>query len=105
MPGCDEQSRISIHTAGLLHDIGKFIFPDSDPARRPKLDDADWEIVKLHPEQGAKLVRQDRGLRPRRRHHPAITRRIDGTGYPAASRRRRSRCGSRIIAAADTYDG
>ena len=73
MLGLSEREQDLIHTAGLLHDIGKFIFPDSILLADRKLTDEEWETVKLHPEQGAKLVRADRGLRPGRRHHPSAT--------------------------------
>ena len=82
-----------VHTAGLLHDIGKFIFPDSILFADRKLTDEDWEIVKKHPAQGAKLVRRRRRLRPGGRHHPrpprahgrhAATRTACRRGDPAA---------------------
>ena len=38
-----------MHTAGLLHDIGKFAFPDSILLAEPRLQDEQWEIVKRHP--------------------------------------------------------
>ena len=38
-----------VHTAGLLHDIGKFIFPDRILFADRKLTEEDWEIVKKHP--------------------------------------------------------
>ncbi len=38
MLGLSEREQDLIHTAALLHDIGKFIFPDSILARRPQAD-------------------------------------------------------------------
>ena len=81
-----------VHTAGLLHDIGKFIFPDRILLADSRLTDEDWEIVKRHPYQGAKIVRKRRGLRPGGRHHPRPPRALDGKGYPrGVVGRRRSR--------------
>ena len=92
-----------IHTAGLLHDIGKFIFPDSILFADRKLTDEEWEIVKLHPDQGAKLVRRIEGYGPVADiiycHHE----RYDGNGYYKVPLEDIP-LGSRIIAAADTYD-
>jgi putative nucleotidyltransferase with HDIG domain len=92
-----------IHTAGLLHDIGKFIFPDSILLADRKLTDEEWETVKLHPEQGAKLVRRIEGYGPVADiiycHHE----RYDGNGYYKIPLEQIP-LGSRIIAAADTYD-
>ena len=103
MLGVDEREQDLIHTAGLLHDIGKFIFPDSILFANRKLTDDEWQTVKLHPEQGAKLVRKIEGYGPVADiiycHHE----RFDGNGYYNV-RLEDIPLGSRIIAAADTYD-
>jgi putative nucleotidyltransferase with HDIG domain len=103
MLGLDEREQDLIHTAGLLHDIGKFIFPDSILFADRKLTDDEWETVKLHPEQGAKLVRRIDGYGPVADiilcHHE----RYDGNGYYKVPLEDIP-LGSRIIAAADTYD-
>ncbi len=102
--GLSEREQELIHTAGLFHDIGKFIFPDSILVADRKLTDEEWEIVKLHPEQGAKLVRRIEGYGPVAdivlSHHE----RIDGRGYPYGLSGDHIPLGSRILAAADTYD-
>jgi putative nucleotidyltransferase with HDIG domain len=103
MLGLDEREQDLIHTAALLHDIGKFIFPDSILFADRKLTDDEWATVKLHPEQGAKLVRRIEGYGPVADiiycHHE----RYDGNGYYQVPLERIP-LGSRIIAAADTYD-
>ena len=103
MMGLGEREQELIHTAGLLHDIGKFIFPDSILFAESKLTDEQWAIVKLHPEQGAKLVRRIEGYGPVADiiycHHE----RYDGNGYYNVPVEQVP-LGSRIIAAADTYD-
>jgi putative nucleotidyltransferase with HDIG domain len=102
--GLSEREQELVHTAGLFHDIGKFIFPDSILVADRKLTDDEWEIVKLHPEQGAKLVRRIEGYGPVAdivlSHHE----RMDGTGYPFGLDGEHIPLGSRILAAADTYD-
>jgi putative nucleotidyltransferase with HDIG domain len=102
--GLSEREQELIHTAGLFHDIGKFIFPDSILVADRKLTDDEWETVKLHPEQGAKLVRRIEGYGPVAdivlSHHE----RIDGRGYPYGLSSDQIPLGSRILAAADTYD-
>jgi putative nucleotidyltransferase with HDIG domain len=100
----DEREQDLVHTAALLHDIGKFIFPDSILFADRKLTDEEWEIVKLHPEQGAKLVRRIEGYGPVADiiigHHE----RVDGKGYPNGVAGDDIPIGSRIISVADTYD-
>jgi putative nucleotidyltransferase with HDIG domain len=102
--GLSEREQELIHTAGLFHDIGKFIFPDSILVADRKLTADEWEIVKLHPEQGAKLVRRIEGYGPVAdivlSHHE----KVDGTGYPYGLSAEHIPLGSRILAAADTYD-
>jgi putative nucleotidyltransferase with HDIG domain len=104
MLGASEREQDLIHTAALLHDIGKCIFPDSILFADRKLTDEEWEIVKLHPEQGAKLVQRIEGYGPVAEiilgHHE----RYDGRGYPHGVEGDQIPLGSRIIAAADTYD-
>ena len=102
--GCSEEELELVHTAGLLHDLGKFVFPDSILKGGGKLSDEDWEIVKSHPEQGARLVEQIEGYGPVaeiiRAHHE----RIDGTGYPSELSGTQIPKLARMISVADTYD-
>jgi putative nucleotidyltransferase with HDIG domain len=104
MLGLSDREQDLIHTAALLHDIGKFIFPDSILFAERKLTDDEWATVKLHPEQGAQLVRRIEGYGPVaeivNHHHE----RYSGGGYPAGIAGDAIPIGSRIIAAADTYD-
>jgi putative nucleotidyltransferase with HDIG domain len=93
-----------IHTAALLHDIGKFIFPDSILFADRKLTDEEWEIVKLHPEQGARLLRRIEGYGPIAEIVHAHHERFGGGGYPLGITGDDIPIGARIIAAADTYD-
>ena len=104
MLGCDEREQDLIHTAALLHDIGKFILPDSVLFADRKLTDDEWELIKLHPEQGAKLVERIEGYGPVAEivlhHHEKYA----GGGYPAGIGGEEIPLGSRILSVADTYD-
>jgi putative nucleotidyltransferase with HDIG domain len=102
--GLDEREQDLIHTAALLHDIGKFILPDSVLFANRKLTDDEWELIKLHPEQGAKLVERIEGYGPIAEivlhHHEKYA----GGGYPTGIAGDAIPLGARIIAVADTYD-
>ena len=102
--GCDEREQDLIHTAALLHDIGKFILPDNVLFANRRLTDEEWELIKLHPEQGAKLVERIEGYGPVAEivlhHHEKFA----GGGYPAGIAGEEIPLGARIIAVADTYD-
>jgi putative nucleotidyltransferase with HDIG domain len=93
-----------VHTAGLLHDIGKFAFPDSILLAEERLTDDQWEIVKRHPADGAQIVRRVEGYGPVadviHSHHE----RWDGSGYPRSLAGEEIPLPARLIAVADVYD-
>jgi putative nucleotidyltransferase with HDIG domain len=92
------------HTAGLLHDIGKFAFPDSILFADQRLTDEQWNIVKRHPADGARVVRRVEGYGPVAdivlSHHE----RWDGAGYPRMLAGEQIPLIARLIATADVYD-
>ena len=102
--GLSENDQDIIHTAALLHDIGKFIFPDSILFADSKLTPEDMEIVRRHPEQGARLVAQIEGYGPVAEIILAHHERIDGNGYPNGLVGTQIPLAARIISVADTYD-
>jgi putative nucleotidyltransferase with HDIG domain len=93
-----------VHTAGLVHDIGKFIFPDSILRGGRKLSDEEFEIIKLHPGQGASIIRRVDGFERVADVVLAHHERIDGKGYPNRVAGDDIPVLSRIIAIADTFD-
>jgi putative nucleotidyltransferase with HDIG domain len=102
--GLSEAEQELAHTAGLLHDIGKFIFPDSILKGNNRLTDDEYEIVKMHPFHGAQVLAQIEGYGPVANIVLAHHERIDGTGYPNGMPGDRIPVIARIISAADTYD-
>jgi putative nucleotidyltransferase with HDIG domain len=102
--GLDDVQVDLVHTAGLLHDIGKFAFPDSILLAEPRLESDQWEIVKRHPEDGARIVRRVDGYGHVAdiilSHHE----RWDGAGYPRGLAGEEIPLPARLIAVADTYD-
>ena len=68
---------------GLLHDVGKLSVPSSILQKPGPLDDAEFEVIKQHPQQGRELLAElggfdDRVGRLVLDHHE----RLDGSGYP-----------------------
>ena len=101
--GCGEEEQEVIHTAALLHDIGKFAW--SDRVLHPdQLTDEDWAVIRRHPQDGAALVGKLDGYGPVADailyHHE----RVDGSGYPAALIGDEIPLASRIVAICSTYD-
>ena len=99
-----ERDQEMIHTAGLFHDVGKFIFPDSILLADRRLTDEDFEVVKRHPQQGAELVRRIQGYEEVADIIVAHHERIDGGGYPFGISGEDIPLGARILSVADTYD-
>ncbi|HHL72799.1 MAG TPA: response regulator, partial [Bacteroidetes bacterium] len=58
-----EQKEI-LSLAGSLHDIGKIGIPDSILQKPGKLTKEEYEIIKTHPEKGAKILRHIQRLEP-----------------------------------------
>jgi putative nucleotidyltransferase with HDIG domain len=101
--GCDETEQDLVHTAGLLHDIGKFALPDRI-LKADVLSDDDWALIRRHPQDGATLVGRLDGYGPVAEailyHHEHV----DGSGYPAGLIGNEIPLPSRIIAICSTYD-
>jgi putative nucleotidyltransferase with HDIG domain len=101
--GLPSRDQELVHTAGLLHDVGKFTFPDHT-LTGTRLTEEDWELIRSHPQRGADIVGRVHGYAEVAEivlcHHE----RIDGRGYP------RHLSGddipelSRILAVADCFD-
>jgi putative nucleotidyltransferase with HDIG domain len=102
--GLSEEDQELVHVAGLLHDIGKFILPDKILKANVPLDDDDWNLIKMHPAQGAKVVGSVDGYGPVAKIIMAHHERIDGKGYPRSLKGDQIPELSRIISVADTYD-
>ena len=102
--GLSEQEQELAHTAGLLHDIGKFVFPDSILKGDTKLSDEEWEIVKMHPYHGSQVLAQIEGYGPVAEIVLAHHERMDGKGYPQGLAAEDIPVIARIISVADTYD-
>jgi putative nucleotidyltransferase with HDIG domain len=102
--GLSEADQELVHTAGLLHDIGKFVFPDHILKADVPLTERDWQIIRSHPYQGSKIVSQVDGYGPISEIVLAHHERWDGEGYPRKLAGEDIPLLSRIISVADTYD-
>lgn len=88
----------------VLHDIGKLLVYERVLNKRENLTDEEWEMLKKHPEAGAKIIENMAflsGTVPLVRHHHE---RFDGSGYPDGLKGEQIPLGARIITVADSYD-
>jgi putative nucleotidyltransferase with HDIG domain len=101
--GLSRREQELVHTAGLLHDVGKFTFPDQT-LNGVSLTAEDWGLIHSHPERGAEIVGRVRGYADVAEiilcHHE----RVDGRGYPRHLSGDHIPVLARILAVADCFD-
>jgi len=90
---------------GLLHDIGKLAVPDEILKKPAPLTDAEFGVVRRHPEWGRKLLGELGGFGESVRrlvldHHE----RLAGDGYPRGLQAGELQLDTRILTVCDVYD-
>ena len=99
------EERVEVLTyAATLHDVGKLGVPTRLLRKTDRLDDHEFEEIRLHPSRGVEVVRDiaflDEAYSAILHHHE----RMDGLGYPSGLRGMRIPPFARIIAVADAFD-
>jgi putative nucleotidyltransferase with HDIG domain len=93
-----------LRRAAQFHDIGKLVIDLSCIQKSGKLTTSEWELIKKHPEVGAKIVEplqfMERESVIIRQHHE----RMDGKGYPDGIGGSDIHFLTRIITLADSFD-
>lgn len=102
--GLPERDRQLVHTAALLHDLGKSCFPDRILAGEEPLRDGDWDIIRVHPLEGARVVAEVEGDGPLSEIVLSHHERIDGMGYPRGLAGESIPLLARVISVADCFD-
>lgn len=101
--GSEERNRL--RWSALLHDIGKLAVHPHVLQKATALDEAEWDEIRRHPEEGARLVSV---LVPWLGDWSAVVaqhhERWDGTGYPAGLTGMEISLGGRIVAVADAFE-
>ncbi|MDQ1259029.1 MAG: cyclic di-GMP phosphodiesterase [Pseudomonadota bacterium] len=100
----DAQTR-SAGMAGLLHDLGKAAIPLAVLNKPGKLTDEEFEMVKSHPVEGWKMLKEGGGVEAAvldacLHHHE----KMDGTGYPDRLGHDKLSTIARMAAICDVYD-
>ena len=88
----------------LLHDIGKLGTYDVILEKTEPLTAKEWELIKMHPSQGAAIlshVGQLQKVIPIIKYHHE---RFDGTGYPEGLKEQEIPLSARILCVADSFD-
>ncbi|MHB8788896.1 MAG: CBS domain-containing protein [Desulfobulbaceae bacterium] len=93
-----------VYMAGLLHDIGKIRVPSGILCHPGRLSDAEFAIIKPHPEIGYNILKEIEFPWPLAeivlQHHE----RLDGSGYPKGLRGDQIHIKARILAVADVVE-
>ncbi|MGU3662420.1 HD-GYP domain-containing protein, partial [Methylobacterium fujisawaense] len=101
--GLGPSQRQRLTRAALLHDVGKIHVPPSILNKPGKLDDEEMALVRLHPEQGYRIL-ADQGFGQEmlgvvRSHHEML----DGSGYPDRIREHQIPDLVRLVTICDIY--
>ncbi|MGE4275994.1 MAG: HD domain-containing phosphohydrolase [Lawsonibacter sp.] len=102
--GRDPQYCERVRLAGLFHDVGKLSIPDDILLKNGKLTDAEYAIIKTHPQNGMDLLSAISQFRPILSAVLSHHERVDGGGYPEGLSGEDIPEEARIIAVADTFD-
>jgi hypothetical protein len=102
--GLSQREQAVVHTAGLVHDIGKEALPDHILIGRSDLLAGERRLVERHPADGARLLLRVAGLGEVATAVLAHHERIDGHGYPDGIAGDDIPMTARILAIAEVYD-
>lgn len=102
--GLSDNSIDDLSLLCVLHDIGKVGIPDHILRKPGSLSPEEWEVMRTHPEIGARIVEGSAELS-----HVANTilshhERWDGTGYPRQLEGAEIPLAARVLAIVDAYD-
>jgi putative nucleotidyltransferase with HDIG domain len=102
--GLERKCLEALRHGALFHDIGKLGVPDAILTKPAKLSAAEFDVIKRHPSDGARIIEKLEVLRPAvpliRHHHE----RWDGAGYPDGLREEQIPLEASIVGLSDAWD-
>jgi putative nucleotidyltransferase with HDIG domain len=101
--GLAEDSVEEVRQVALLHDIGKIGIPEAILDKPGRLDNAEWAVMRMHPDIGAGIVASIDSLAHLAPAVRAVHERFDGGGYPEGLSGREIPLASRITFVCDAY--
>lgn len=102
--GWEEGKLWEVKMGGILHDIGKIGVPDAILNKPEALTQEEFEIMKQHPDCGAKILEGISFLKPAIPYVLYHHERYDGKGYPTRLRGEQIPIQGRLMAVVDTFD-
>ncbi len=102
--GMDPEELEKLRISALLHDIGKIAIDDSILKKPAALTDEEYEIMKTHPQQGYKIMKNIPAMKDflpgMYMHHEMV----NGQGYPQGLKGDEIPLQAKIVSVADTFD-
>ena len=102
--GLDGDALDVLERGALLHDIGKLDMPSAILAKPAPLTDAEWQVMRTHPQVGYDLLKNQPRFADAAEivlsHHEAW----DGSGYPRQLQGDEIPLAARVLTVADAYD-
>lgn len=92
-----------MHSAGLMHDLGKLCIPESILEKRGPLDQYEFNLMKAHTYHTYRIIDSIPGLEKVRDWAAFHHEKLDGTGYPFGLDYRSLDLGSRILSVSDMF--
>lgn len=102
--GWEEEKMWEVKMGGTLHDIGKIGVPDAILNKTGKLTPEEFEIMKLHPQRGVRILEGISFLTPALPYVLYHHERYDGKGYPHGLTKEEIPIQGRLMAVVDTFD-
>ncbi len=101
--GLSEQTVTFVRRAALLHDIGKLSVSNAILEKPGKLDEEEWDKMKMHPVYTKVIVQKISGFENMAFVAGAHHERLDGKGYPEGLSAEKLPLTARILCVADVY--
>jgi HD-GYP domain-containing protein (c-di-GMP phosphodiesterase class II) len=102
--GMDADELETLRISALLHDVGKIAIDDAILKKPAALTDAEFEIMKTHPQKGFKIMSQIPAMKEflpgMYMHHEMV----NGQGYPQGLTNEQIPMQAKIVSVADTFD-
>jgi response regulator RpfG family c-di-GMP phosphodiesterase len=93
-----------VYWGALLHDVGKIGVPDAVLLNDGPLDEAEWSLMRAHPEAGKRILENLPAFGEAAEIVLCHEERYDGSGYPNGLRGNAIPLGARLFAVIDTLD-
>jgi len=102
--GIPEEEVEHLRRGALLHDIGKIGIPDSVLRKSGALDEAEWELMRMHPVWAHEMISSVEFLQPALDIPYCHHEKWDGTGYPRGLKGEAIPLAACVFAVVDVWD-